>query len=101
MRKQANIGLSVTDLERFIMKFLLVVMLVMFSAACNENSHLYSVEDQKYEIICKHPLGSIVRYPVSFNTFWSPHNNAGGIFRFKTTDGRIVRSSFCHGEAIH
>ena len=22
----------------------------------------------------------------------------GGIFRFKTTDGRIARSSFCHGE---
>ena len=82
------------------MKFLLL-FLVMFSAACNENSRLYSVEDQKYEIICKHPLGHTVRYPVSFSTFWSPHNNAGGIFRFKTTDGRIVRSSFCHGEAIH
>jgi hypothetical protein len=25
----------------------------------------------------------------------------GGIFRFETTDGRIVRSSFCHGETKH
>lgn len=40
-----------------------------------------------------------MKYPVSYNTFWSPHNISGGIFRFKTTDNRIVRSSFCHGEA--
>lgn len=25
--------------------------------------------------------------------------NAAGIFRFETTDGRRVVSSFCHGEA--
>ena len=56
---------------------------------------------KKYELICKHPLGHIERYPVSFGTFWSPHANAAGIFRFKTTDGRIVRSSFCHGETFH
>ena len=56
---------------------------------------------KKYELICKHPAGNIVRYPVSFNTFWHPHNMKGGIFRFETTDGRIVRSSFCHGEAFH
>ena len=93
-----SIGLNVTDLERFIMKFFLL-LLVMFSAACSEN--VSQVKNQKYEIICKHPLGHTVRYPVSFGTFWSPHNNAGGIFRFKTTDGKIVRSSFCHGEAIH
>ena len=93
-----SLGLIVTK-ERFIMKSLLVVMLVMFSIACSETVPADSV--QKYEIVCKHPVGHIVRYPVSFNTFWSPHNNAGGIFRFKTTDGRIVRSSFCHGEAVH
>ena len=94
-----SLGLIVTDLERFIMKLLLVIMLVMFSIACRE-----PVQDdgvQKYEIICQHPIGHIVRYPVSFGTFWSPHANAAGIFRFKTTDGRIVRSSFCHGEAKH
>ena len=78
------------------MKFLLL-LLVMFSAACNENAD----KGQKYEIVCKHPLGHVVKYPVSFNTFWSPHANAAGIFRFKTADGRIVRSSFCHGEAIY
>ena len=94
-----SLGLIVTDLERFIMKLLLVVMLVMFSIACSEVGS--RDEDMKYELVCKHPLGHIVRYPVNFNTFWSPHNNAGGIFRFKTTDGRIVRSSFCHGEAVH
>ena len=81
------------------MKSLLVVMLVMFFIACSEADS--QDEDMKYELVCQHPLGHVVRYPVSFNTFWSPHNNAGGIFRFKTTDGRIVRSSFCHGEAIH
>ena len=94
-----SLGLIVTDLERFIMKLLLVVMLVMFSIACSET--VPADGTQKYEIVCKHPAGHIVRYPVSFNTFWSPHNNAGGIFRFKTTDGRIVRGSLCHGEAVH
>ena len=94
-----SLGLSVTDLERFIMKSLLVVMLVIFSVACSET--VSSDSTQKYEIVCKHPLGPVVKYPVSFNTFWSPHANAAGIFRFKTTDGRIVRSSFCHGEAKH
>ena len=91
-------GLSVVK-ERFIMKLLLVVILVMFSIACSETVPVDGA--QKYEIICKHPAGHIVRYPVSFNTFWSPHANAAGIFRFKTTDGRIIRSSFCHGEATH
>ena len=94
-----SIGLSVTDLERFIMKLLLVVILVMFSIACSETGS--GKEDQKYELVCKHPLGHIVRYPVSFDTFWSPHNMRGGIFRFRTLDGKIVRSSFCHGEAVH
>ncbi len=80
------------------MKFLLL-LLVIFSVACSETGSVK--EDQKYELVCKHPSGSIVKYPVSFDTFWRPHNMRGGIFRFKTTDGRIVRSSFCHGEAIH
>ena len=78
---------------------LFVLLVVMFSFGCTE--HVIQDGDQKYEIICKHPAGHIERYPVSFNTFWSPHANSAGIFRFKTTDGRIVRSSFCHGEAIH
>ena len=94
-----SLGLIVADLERFIMKLLLVVILVMFSIACSENGS--QTEGGKYELVCKHPLGHIVRYPVSFSTFWSPHNHGGGIFRFRTLDGKIIRSSFCHGEAIH
>ena len=86
------------DLERFVMKFF-ILLVVMFSIACSETNAAEG--DQKYELVCKHPMGHVVRYPVSFDTFWSPHANAAGIFRFKTTDGRIVRSSFCHGEAIH
>lgn len=77
----------------------LFVLFVLFSLGCTEN--VSPSGDQKYEIVCKHPLGHVERYPVSFHTFWSPHANAAGIFRFKTTDGRIVRSSFCHGEAVH
>ena len=80
------------------MKFF-VLLVVMFSIACSETNAAEG--DQKYELVCKHPMGHVVRYPVSFDTFWSPHANAAGIFRFKTTDDRIVRSSFCHGEAIH
>ena len=80
------------------MKFF-IILLVIFSIACSETGA--DKGSQKYELVCKHPMGHVVRYPVSLNTFWSPHNNSGGIFRFKTTDGRIVRSSFCHGEAIH
>ena len=78
---------------------LFVLLAVMFSIGCSENSS--QEKDLKHEIVCKHPLGHVVRYPVSFNTFWSPHANSAGIFRFKTTDGRIVRSSFCHGESTH
>lgn len=81
------------------MKYMLLLLLVMFSIACSETGS--GKEKQKYELVCKHPLGHIVRYPVSYDTFWSPHNMRGGIFRFSTTDGRIVRSSFCHGEAKH
>ena len=80
------------------MKFLLL-LLAMFSIACSETNAVES--GQKYELVCKHPLGHAVRYPVSFNTFWRPHNIRGGIFRFETLDGKIVRSSFCHGEAEH
>ena len=86
------------DLERFVMKFF-VLLVVMFSIACSETNAAEG--DQKYELVCKHPMGHVVRYPVSYNTFWSPHNISGGIFRFETTDGRIIRSSFCHGEAIY
>ena len=93
-----NAGLIVFNTERFIMKFF-ILLAVMFSIACSETNATES--GQKYELVCKHPVGHVVRYPVSFNTFWSPHANAAGIFRFKTTDGRIVRSSFCHGESIH
>ena len=93
-----SLGPSVADLERFIMKYMLL-LLVMLSAACSETGS--GKADQKYELVCKHPLGHIVRYPVSFDTFWSPHNMRGGIFRFRTLDGKIVRSSFCHGEAVH
>ena len=93
-----SLGLIVTDLERFIMKYMLL-LLVMFSVACSETGS--GKEDQKYELVCKHPLGHVVRYPVSFDTLWSPHNMRGGIFRFRTLDGKIVRSSFCHGEAVH
>lgn len=86
------------DLERFIMKYMFLLV-VMFSLGCT-NKLGSSDEDKKYELACKHPEGHTVRYPVSFNTFWSPHNIRGGIFRFETTDGRIVRSSLCHGEAV-
>ena len=86
------------DLERFVMKFF-VLLVAMFSIACSETNAVEG--DQKYELVCKHPMGHVVRYPVSYNTFWSPHNISGGIFRFETTDGRIIRSSFCHGEAIY
>ena len=96
MKRLVSIGLSVTDLESFTMKYMLL-LLVMFSIACSETNAAEG--DQKYELVCKHPIGHIVRYPVSLNTFWSPANTRGGIFRFKTIDGRIVRSSFCHGEA--
>ena len=78
---------------------LFVLLAVLFSLGCSENN--FQIKDQKYEIICKHPLGHIIRYPVSFDTFWNPHNIRGGIFRFKTTDNKIMRSSFCHGEAVH
>ena len=84
------------DLERFVMKFF-ILLVVMFSIACSETNA--SGGDQKYELVCKHPMGRVVRYPVSFDTLWSPHANAAGIFRFETTDGRKVVSSFCHGEA--
>ena len=99
MKILVSTGLIVIDLKRFIMKSLLLLLLFMFSISCSDNSSVDGV--QKYEIVCKHPVGHVARYPVSFNTFWSPHANAAGIFRFKTIDGRIVRSSFCHGEAIH
>ena len=92
-----SIGLSVFDLERFVMKFF-VLLLVMFSIACSETNAAES--GQKYELVCKHPIGHVVRYPVNSDTFWSPHANAAGIFRFETTDGRRVVSSFCHGESI-
>ena len=94
-----NIGQNVFDLERFIMKYIFLLV-VIFSLGCNSKLES-SVKDEKYELVCKHPAGHIVRYPVSFNTFWRPHNMKGGIFRFETTDGRIIRSSFCHGEAVH
>jgi len=81
------------------MKFF-VLLIVMFSIACKEIPSSKK-DPQVYEIICKHPSGHIVKYPVDFDTFWHPYNHRGGVFRFKTTDGRIVRSSFCHGEAIH
>ena len=84
------------DLESFVMKFF-VLLVVMFSIACSETNA--SEGGQKYELVCKHPMGHVVRYPVSYSTFWSPHANAAGIFRFKTTDSRRVVSSFCHGEA--
>ena len=61
-----SLGPSVTDLERFIMKYMLL-LLVMLSAACSEAGS--GKADQKYELVCKHPLGHIVRYPVSFDTF--------------------------------
>jgi hypothetical protein len=81
---------------------LFILLAVVFSFACNESAVLKLKEDGlKYEIVCKHPLGHIEKYPVDFNTFWSPSNHRGGIFRFHTTDGRIVRSSFCHSEAKH
>lgn len=79
------------------MNKLFILLVVMFSIACSETNAVGG--GQKYELICKHPMGHVVRYPVSYNTFWSPHANAAGIFRFKTTDSRRVVSSFCHGEA--
>lgn len=79
------------------MNKLFILLVVMFSIACSETNA--SGGGQNYELVCKHPMGHVVRYPVSYNTFWSPHNISGGIFRFETTDGRIIRSSFCHGEA--
>lgn len=79
---------------------LFILLVVVFSFACNERTVLKPKKDElKYEIVCKHPLGHIEKYPVDFNAFWSPTNHRGGIFRFSTTDGRIIRSSFCHGEA--
>ena len=80
---------------------LFVLLVVMFSVGCSEKVSVDAGKEKKYELVCKHPGGHIVRYPVSFDTFWSPSNVRGGIFRFETTDGRIVRSSFCHGEAKH
>lgn len=79
------------------MNKLFILLVVMFSIACSETNA--SGGGQNYELVCKHPMGHVVRYPVSYNTFWSPHNISGGIFRFETIDGRIIRSSFCHGEA--
>ena len=83
------------------MKYI-ILLSVLFYFGCNESSVIkFKKNDQEYMLVCKHPLGHIERYPVDFNTFWSPSNHMGCIFRFSTTDGRIVRSSFCHGEVKH
>jgi hypothetical protein len=79
------------------MKYLMLILIA--TTACSKQPANQN-QNQKYEIVCKHPLGHVERYPVTFNTFWSPHANAAGIFRFETTDGRFVVSGFCHGEAV-
>ena len=79
------------------MNKLFILLVVMFSIACSETNAAGG--GQKYELVCKHPMGHVVRYPVSYSSFWSRHANAAGIFRFETIDGRRVVSSFCHGEA--
>ena len=83
------------------MKHLFYILTLVFCFGCNgsvisENQKTDRVE----EIVCKHPRGHIVVYKVSGEEADLPHNFRGGLWSFKTIDGRKIRSTNCHLETI-
>jgi len=69
-------------------KFLLC--LVLFVSACNKDEEVDDISKAGYEnyiIICKHPLGHVMRHVVSRSAWLNSHGSRSGLFRFRDVEG--------------
>lgn len=106
MKRQVSIGLSVIDLERFIVKLFVLLSAAIFFCGCTTSEerikHKQKYNKRKesiYKVHCEMPGSREVKsYDINFDNMVSPSNHRGGIWSFKTLDGRLVRSSICHVE---
>ena len=85
------------------MKHLFCLFIACCFFACS--SHVVDLNKSKeldtiQEIICQHPRGHIIVYKVSKEEARLPFNFRGGLWSFKTVDGRKVKTTNCHLEVI-
>ena len=56
-----------------------------------------SVKDNKpnatYEVICKHPMGSVFKYKVNRSQWGNLYNSRNSIWRFSDIKGNVVKTS--------
>lgn len=83
------------------MKHLFCLLTVGCFFACgshdlNNDQEVSTIE----EIVCQHPRGHIIVYKVSKEEARLPFNFRGGLWSFKTVDGRKVKTTNCHLEVI-
>ena len=87
------------------MKKIILLLAVCF-AGCSTSEERLAKQQEKikrentiYKIYCEMPGSREVKsFAVDFNNMSSPSNFRGGIWSFRTLDGKRVRSSLCHTE---
>ena len=81
------------------MKRLFCLLTIACNLGCN-NISLNSTQELDIieEITCKHPRGHIIVYRVSSEEARLPFNFRGGLWSFKTINGRKVKTTNCHLE---
>ena len=84
---------------------LLTLILSTFSFSCKKaDSKDRIMQGDKFEIICKHPLGHIEKYIWEAESDYDfPYNSRSGIWRFigiRVSDNKTldIASTFCHME---
>tara|TARA_B000000557_G_scaffold262634_1_gene263853 strand:- start:198 stop:473 length:276 start_codon:yes stop_codon:yes gene_type:complete len=82
-------------------RVLSVLLLLLLMSGCKVNWEGEIEEGRVWKIVCEVPGRGVVEYEVDWGNFYSPSNLRGGIFKFETVDGRLIRSSLCHGEGRH
>ena len=71
----------------------LYLILVLLIAACN-SPQIPTVEDRNesnkysyYVVMCKHPLGHVMRHVVDRSTWKNTFGSRSGVFRFRDIEG--------------
>ena len=82
------------------MKFITLAVLFALQCSCIDFVEEYNeIHNRVNTVICRHPKGHIVKYNISNSETNYPHVMRGGLWKFKTLEGKKVISSFCHLES--
>ena len=82
------------------MKHIQYIIIAMIFCGCTTTAEERKKQEKGFLITCELPgTREVKKYRVNHNEMKWPANHRGGIWSFKTLDGKLVRSTYCHVES--